>query len=965
MFKWILSAFIFIVTPILFIAHAQVNRKKINYELYLNPQVKGLHPTAAVVDIDLGEIKNVTDVATVGQCLVKQADETWTGEQCGTGGGGGDFSSINPVALLANTDRWPLNKVTLPDTTDFFINSFTGSTLGLVGQTLNSTDAIWTSSVFSPQLMSENLIHEAEWDISVGFHLVAESVTNVAELLVEFIFIDSFNNLPNVIMTKTVNFPLADGDTWESFFLKEFNSNLRFYNQIQLRLTWISGADLTFEQVSTDGLAATELDIQLIPIGRNDEDQAKFNWLHSSSNLNRLRNIIGIRNFADADAPWNGVGKPTASTGPFYFSDYSYAVPGGLGGSIQHLHDYLTNVNYVRFQSSTDENFPSENTASWTEYYVPGGLTTAQTQALVDASITAIPRISQAAAVAGTGTGFALWSPLRVAQLVAAQGGQGITVIHSDNATDPPSNIGQINTFLVRSTDESVWFKVSATAWVNLAEMFTPSQANIYASIKATILAGSNVTITPDDTANTLRLDATSETRTVDGDALSTTTFLFRELYVGDGITFIRPPEDTMLPPILTSINDEGQTVYRTEATLSNTIVKAVVRTIDITVTPETGIVRFLGSGGFAVKASSSAELEIDLSLEISKDNGATWVRHSILGIERPTLQNAQQTFNSRLATLSSAIETPADVPFVAGDKIRLVWELQSFTPRATWTDAQGAVQGNVFQIVFENPEIEFSQHDQNLVGLRGQDGSGGEGGGVDFSADQAGNGSLKYITQETSAPIERISVFSEEGRDIPGILGHITPEENTNTHLNYQNGTMIPDHWILPAALGDGSFPFFLYMISSTQVRFAGINLDYINPRDFNATERAKIVILTRNASRDSVLAVMLSDITRDSLGVYSYSENSLHSGENIDLAIVDITQLPNLDLATGIISIGEAPTSSVKTITNKELAIRLSEELTAARGRAEQSIQYLTEVTRQLSLHGSFSQICRGDSK
>ena len=122
--------------------------------------------------------------------------------------------------------------------------------------------------------------------------------------------------------------------------------------------------------------------------------------------------------------------------------------------------------------------------------------------------------------------------------------------------------------------------------------------------------------------------------------------------------------------------------------------------------------------------------------------------------------------------------------------------------------------------------------------------------------------------------------------------------------------------------------------------------------------TERAKIVVLTRNAANDSVLTVMLSDITRDSTGVYSYPENSLHSGANIELAIVDITQLPNLDLATGIISIGEPPTSSVKTISNKELAIRLSEELTARKSRVEHSIQYLTELTRQLSLYGTFSQ-------
>ena len=151
-----------------------------------------------------------------------------------------------------------------------FEDAYDWDTLNLAGVTLNSANPSWTSSVFSSAIYGSGLRFVTEWDIQFEFCFVAESVSQIARARVDFIFSGGAGGAGNIPLTTTVSrnidFPLHEGDEWPQVTLQNEDRNtLQHYTDVQLKITWLSGANISFEQYSTDGLAGTNFSVKLKP----------------------------------------------------------------------------------------------------------------------------------------------------------------------------------------------------------------------------------------------------------------------------------------------------------------------------------------------------------------------------------------------------------------------------------------------------------------------------------------------------------------------------------------------------------------------------------------------------------------------------------------------------------------------------------------------------------------------------
>lgn len=160
--------------------------------------------------------------------------------------------------------------------------------------------------------------------------------------------------------------------------------------------------------------------------------------------------------------------------------------------------------------------------------------------------------------------------------------------------------------------------------------------------------------------------------------------------------------------------------------------------------------------------------------------------------------------------------------------------------------------------------------------------------------------------------PASNISVFTAEARALDGVVVNVN---NINTeNIHFTSGTTVPANWVIPAALGDGTNDFFMYQLATNGVlEFAGLNSDYSNYRDFNATQRANITIVARNSEGD-IRSATLSSLTR--LGLGRYSGASLFTGTDVDIAIVK-TDAAGFNATDGTIAtegVLKAPYTTIK---------------------------------------------------
>ena len=144
---------------------------------------------------------------------------------------------------------------------------------GVLGQTLNSGNPTWTSPEYAPKAMQTLLKYENQWAVSTSVCLVDESFTGTASLKVEWIFRDTEERVEDLVQSETVALPLTDPSRpnlnidWPSFLLSNRVHTQGHYDRVKVRLTWLSGNDITLERHSSGGDTSTGLVVNLIPIG--------------------------------------------------------------------------------------------------------------------------------------------------------------------------------------------------------------------------------------------------------------------------------------------------------------------------------------------------------------------------------------------------------------------------------------------------------------------------------------------------------------------------------------------------------------------------------------------------------------------------------------------------------------------------------------------------------------------------
>jgi len=162
----------------------------------------------------------------------------------------------------------------------------------LIGVTLNAGNRVWTSGKVKPTVLTQSIRFEQEWKIRVLFCCVAEGVRAAAVARVEAIFSHSVlgdtQRPPITVHLGNLNFPLQEGDDWPSEIIGEEQANKAGVNPLhldtaQIRITWISGADISFDRVSSDALAATAFLFKMSPnipssigSGLTDEQKRKL-----------------------------------------------------------------------------------------------------------------------------------------------------------------------------------------------------------------------------------------------------------------------------------------------------------------------------------------------------------------------------------------------------------------------------------------------------------------------------------------------------------------------------------------------------------------------------------------------------------------------------------------------------------------------------------------------------------------
>ena len=294
-----------------------------------------------------------------------------------------EVDNVNPIAKLGNTDRWPINKVTLPDTENFFEDDYSwgNGDFDLTSVVLNSASPSWTSPKFSPDLFSQGIKHNLNWNVSFSFCMVAESVTNTAQLKVDFIFSGN-ESIDPITVSRTVNLPFPEDDDWPEVNLRQEEKlgkkNIATHNKFQIKLTWLSGADISFDKFASDGLSSTEINVSLEPYSGIGKNLELLEQLGGSTSLNTfipdVADSPSIKSGFRLSRSFTGDGAPVSGKGRFQI--YSYKYQGELGsydGAVQQFLKFLGERGYYsRYEEAGDGSGeagsldpPTEFTGGW------------------------------------------------------------------------------------------------------------------------------------------------------------------------------------------------------------------------------------------------------------------------------------------------------------------------------------------------------------------------------------------------------------------------------------------------------------------------------------------------------------------------------------------------------------------------------------------------------------------------